>query len=95
MLLFLLLSLASAEFLAPVNEDVDNSTLPEFCFEENVISCILVRPDPAALLSPSLELAEVVLEYLDQPGNNTFTFTTEDGDETTFSIRVSQKNTFV
>ena len=86
MLLFLLLSLASAEFLAPVNEDVDNSTLPEFCFEENVISCILVRPDPAALLSPSLELAEVVLEYLDQPGNNTFTFTTEDGDEATFSI---------
>ena len=86
MLLLLFLSLASAEFLTPVDEDVDNSTLPEFCFEENVISCILVRPNPAALLSSSLELADVVLEYLDQPGNNTFTFTTEDGDEATFSI---------
>ena len=64
-LLLLLSPLTSAEFLTPVNEDVDNSTLPEFCFEENVISCILVRPDPAALLSSSLELADVVLEYPD------------------------------
>ena len=48
MIFFLLLSIASAEFLTPVDEDVDNSTLPEFCNEEHIISCVLVRPDPAA-----------------------------------------------
>jgi len=86
LLLLFLLSLTSAEFLAPVNELVDNSTLPEFCFEEEAISCTLVRPDPDALLSSSLQLADVVFEFLDQPGNDTFTFTTEDGSEATFTI---------
>ena len=86
MIFFLLLSFASAEFLTPVDEDVDNSTLPEFCNEEHIISCVLVRPDPAALLSSSLEVAGVVLDLLDQPGNDTFTFETEDGDEAIFTI---------
>ena len=85
LLLLFQLSLTSAEFLAPVNEPVDNSTLPGFCFEEEAISCTLVRPDPDALLSSSLGMADVVLEFLDQPSNNTFTFTTEDGDEATFT----------
>ena len=69
LLLLLLLSLTSAEFLAPVNKPVDNSTLPEFCFEEEAISCTLVLPNPDALLSSSLQLADVVFEFFD-----TFTF---------------------
>ena len=44
MLLLLLLCFASAEFLTEVN-----STFPEFCFEDSVISCVLVRPNPTSL----------------------------------------------
>ena len=86
MLLLLFLSLASAEFLSEVVENVDKSTFPEFCFEENVISCVLVRPNPTSLLSSSLELAGSLLELLDHPSENTFTFATGDGDEAIFTI---------
>ena len=86
MLLLLFLSLASAEFLSEVVENVDKSTFPEFCFEENVISCVLVRPNPTYLLSSSLELAGSLLELLDHPSENTFTFATGDGDEAIFTI---------
>ena len=44
MFLLLLLCFASAEFLTEVN-----STFPEFCFEDSVISCVLVRPNPTSL----------------------------------------------
>ena len=86
MLLLLFLSLAAAEFLSEVVKKVDNSTFPEFCFEENVISCVLVRPNPTSLLSSSLELAGSLLELLDHPSENTFTFATGDGGEAIFTI---------
>merc|ERR1719412_3073424 len=80
LLLLLLASLTSAEFLTPVL-DHDDATLPlpDLCQQDTVMSCDLVQIDIASLHNAALD-------FLDQPGKNTFTFSSEDGDEATFTV---------
>ena len=84
-LLLLLASLTSAEFLTPVT-DHDNFTLPDFCLDDTVLSCTLVQLDLACLQDSSLVFNGTTLTFLDKPGNNTYTFSSEDGDEATFTV---------
>ena len=86
MFFFLLLaSLTSAQFLTPVT-DRHNSTFPDLCLEATVVSCTLVQLDPACLHNSSLVFNGTTLTLLDQPGNSTYTFSSEDGDEATFTV---------
>ena len=50
------------------------------------MSCDLVQVDIAALQDSTLVLMGATLDFLDQPGSNTFAFSSEDGDEATFSV---------
>merc|ERR1719244_2057500 len=83
--LVFLTSLASAEFLSPV-EDQDDVVLPEMCEEDTVISCTLVHIDLDCLNNDTLVFNDTTLTFLDQPGNDSFTFSSEDGDEATFTL---------
>ena len=83
--LVFLTSLASAEFLSPV-EDQDDVVLPQMCEEDTVISCTLVHIDLDCLNNDTLVFNDTTLTFLDQPGNNSFTFSSEDGDEATFTL---------
>merc|ERR1712088_52078 len=89
-MLFLLLllhgaSFSSAEFLAPVLDHGD-AILPDLCQQETVMSCDLVQVEIAALQDSTLVLMGATLDFLDQPGSNTFAFSSEEGDEATFSV---------
>ena len=85
LLLLLLASLAKAEFLTPVL-DQEGVLLPALCQEDTVLSCNLVNIDLACLHDSSLVFNGATLNFLDQPGNNTFTFSSEDGDEAIFTV---------
>merc|ERR1719400_648419 len=85
LLLLLLASLTSAEFLTPVL-DHDDATLPDLCHQDTVMSCDLVQIDIASLHNAALDFRGTTLNFLDQPGKNTFTFSSEDGDEATFTV---------
>merc|ERR1712226_1174298 len=85
LLLLLLASLTSAEFLTPVL-DHDDATLPDLCHQDTVMSCDLVQIDIASLHNAALDFRGATLNFLDQPGKNTFTFSSEDGDEATFTV---------
>merc|ERR1719479_279791 len=87
LLLLLLASLTSAEFLTPVHEH-DNGKLPDLCRQDTVMSCDLVQIDIASLHNAALDFRGTTLNFLDQPGKNTFTFSSEDGDEATFTIKL-------
>ena len=84
LLLFLHVSLTSAEFLTPVPDD--NATLPDLCEEDTVVSCTLVQIHLACLNDSTLVFNGTTLTLLDKPGNNTFTFSSEEGDEATFTM---------
>ena len=84
-LVLLLVSLSSAEFLTPV-PDHERFTLPDLCQEDTVLSCTLVHLDLASLQGSTLVFNGTTFTLLDQPGNNTFTFSTEDGDEATLTV---------
>merc|ERR1712226_816852 len=85
-LLLLLASLTSAEFLTPL-PDQDSSALPDLCQEDTVLSCTLVHVDLACLNDSALMFNGTTLTLLDQPaGNNTFTFSSEEGDEAIFTV---------
>ena len=86
-MLFLLLLpfLTSAEFLTSVL-DHDDTALPDLCQDDTVISCNLVQIDLAFLHNSTLVFSGTTLDFLDQPGDNTFTFSTEDGDEASFTV---------
>merc|ERR1712226_634215 len=85
LLLLLLASLTSAEFLTPVL-DHDDATLPDLCHQDTAMSCDLVQIDIASLHNSTLDFRGTTLNFLDQPGKNTFTFSSEDGDEATFTV---------
>ena len=51
-----------------------------------MVSCTLVQLDPACLHNSSLVFNGTSLTLLDQPGNSTYTFSSEDGDEATFTV---------
>merc|ERR550519_2972072 len=85
LLLLLLASLTSAEFLTPVHEH-DNGKLPDLCRQDTVMSCDLVQIDVASLHNSTLDFRGTTLNFLDQPGKNTFTFSSEDLDEATFTV---------
>merc|ERR1719479_475411 len=85
LLLLLLASLTSAKFLTPVHEH-DNGKLPDLCRQDTVMSCDLVQIDVASLHNSTLDFRGTTLNFLDQPGKNTFTFSSEDGDEATFTV---------
>merc|ERR1712210_164198 len=76
--LVFLTSLASAEFLTPV-EDQDDVTLPKMCEEDTVISCTLVHIDLDCLNNDTLVFNETTLTFLDQPGDDSFTLDEEIG----------------
>jgi len=83
--LVFLTSLASAEFLTPV-KDQDDVTLPKMCEEDTVISCTLVHIDLDCLNNDTLVFNDTTLTFLDQPGNDSFTFSSAEGDEATFTL---------
>ena len=83
--LLLLLPLVSAEFLTVVT-DGDSSSLPLLCEEQTVISCSLVTLDLASLTEATIQLMGEELAFLDQPGQDTFTFVSEEGAEATFTV---------
>ena len=83
--LVFLTSLASAEFLSSV-DDAGDVVLPEMCEEDTVISCTLVHIDLDCLNNDTLVFNDTTLTFLDQPGNDSFTFSSEDGDEATFTL---------
>merc|ERR1712203_21765 len=83
--LVFLTSLASAEFLSSVDDQGD-VVLPEMCEEDTVISCTLVHIDLDSLNNDILVFNDTTLTFLDQPGNDSFTFSSEDGDEATFPL---------
>merc|ERR1719479_300606 len=85
LLLLLLASLTSAKFLTPVHEH-DNGKLPDLCRQDTVMACDLVQIDIASLHNSTLYFLGTTLSFLDQPGKNTLTFSSEDGDEATFTV---------
>ena len=87
LLLLLLASLTSAEFLTPVL-DHDHGKLPDLCRQDTVMACDLVQIDIASLHNSTLDFLGTNLSFLDQPGKNTFTFSSEDGDEATFTVDI-------
>merc|ERR1712066_538964 len=86
LLLLLLPSLTLAEFLTPVLDHDDEASLPDLCQQDTVMSCHLVQVDIASLNNSTLVFNDTTLDFLDQPGTNTFTFSSEDGDEATFTV---------
>merc|ERR1711973_587544 len=88
--LVFLASLASAEFLSPV-EDQGDVVLPEMCDEDTVISCTLVHIDLDCLNNDTLVFNDTTLTFLDQPGNDSFTFSSEDGEEDTIAFLPDHK----
>merc|ERR1719510_896641 len=87
LLLLLLASVTSAEFLAPVLGH-DDATLPDLCQQDTVMSCNLVQVDIASLYNATLDFLGTTLNFLDQPAKNTFTFSSEDGDEAIFTVDI-------
>merc|ERR1719458_2497752 len=85
LLLLLLASLTSAEFLTPVHEH-DNGKLPDLCRQDTVMSCDLVQIDIASLHNSTLDFLGTTLSFLDQPGKNTYTFISADGAEANFTV---------
>jgi len=77
--LVFLTSLASAEFLTPV-KDQDDVTLPKMCEEDTVISCTLVHIDLDCLNNDTPVFNDTTLTFLDQPGNDSFTFSSSEGE---------------
>ena len=86
LLLLLLPSLTLAEFLTPVLDHDDEASFPDLCQQDTVMSCHLVQVDIASLHKSTLVFNDTTLDFLDQPGTNTFTFSSEDGDEATFTV---------
>ena len=86
LLLLLLPSLTFAEFLTPVLDHDDEASFPDLCQQDTVMSCHLVQVDIASLHNSTLVFNDTTLDFLDQPGTNTFTFSSEDGDEATFTV---------
>ena len=86
LLLLLLSSLTFAEFLTPVLDQDDEASFPDLCQQDTVMSCHLVQVDIASLHNSTLVFNDTTLDFLDQPGTNTFTFSSEDGDEATFTV---------
>merc|ERR1719150_2906746 len=87
LLLLFLASLTSAEFLTPVlDHEAATLPLPDLCQQDTVMSCDLVQIDVASLHNSTLDFRGTTLNFLDQPGENTFTFSSEDGDEATFTV---------
>jgi len=82
--LLLLLPLVSSEFLT-ITEG-NTSALPALCKESTVISCSLVTLDLTSLSNATIQVAGAVLAALDQPGEDTFTFSSEEGAEATFTV---------
>merc|ERR1711994_583420 len=66
-------SFVSAEFLTPV-PDHGNATMPDLCQEDTVMSCNLVQVDLARLKDSSMDFMGTTLDFLDKPGDNTYTF---------------------
>merc|ERR1712001_340618 len=60
LLLLLLASLTSAEFLTPVHEH-DNGKLPDLCHQDTVMSCDLVQIDIASLHNAALDFRGTTL----------------------------------
>ena len=79
-----LLQASSAEFLTPVL-DHGNANLP-LCQQETVVSCNLFKIDLDSLDASTVAFMGATLDFLDQPGDNTYTFSSEDGDEATFTL---------
>merc|ERR1712045_818514 len=79
-----LLQASSAEFLTPVL-DHGNTNLP-LCQQETVVSCNLVKIDLDSLDASTVAFMGATLNFLDQPGKNTFTFSSEDGAEASFTV---------
>ena len=69
LLLLLLASVTSAEFLAPVLGH-DDATLPDLCQQDTVMSCNLVQVDIASLYNATLDFLGTTLNFLDQPAKN-------------------------
>merc|ERR1719400_1926137 len=86
LLLLLLPSLTLAEFLTPVLDHDVEASFPVLCRQDTVMSCHLVQVDIASLHKSTLVFNDTTLDFLDQPGTNTFTFSSEDGDEATFTV---------
>ena len=74
-----LLQASSAEFLTPVL-DHGNANL-DLCQQETVVSCNLVKIDLDSLDASTVAFMGATLDFLDQPGDNTYTFSSEDGAE--------------
>merc|ERR1712223_1964419 len=79
-----LLQASSAEFLTPVL-DHGNANLP-LCQQETVVSCNLVKIDLDSLDASTVAFMGATLDFLDQPGDNTYTFSSEDGAEASFTV---------
>ena len=79
-----LLQASSAEFLIPVL-DHGNANLP-LCQQETVVSCNLVKIDLDSLDASTVAFMGATLDFLDQPGDNTYTFSSEDGAEASFTV---------
>merc|ERR1712012_112441 len=79
-----LLQASAAEFLTPVL-DHGNANLP-LCQQETVVSCTLVKIDQDSLDASTVAFMGATLDFLDQPGDNTYTFSSEDGAEASFTV---------
>merc|ERR1712117_675666 len=79
-----LLQASSAEFLTPVL-DHGNANLP-LCQQETVVSCTLVKIDLDSFDASTVAFMGATLDFLDQPGDNTYTFSSEDGAEASFTV---------
>ena len=79
-----LLQASSAEFLTPVL-DHGNANLP-LCQQETVVSCNLFKIDLDSLDASTVAFMGATLDFLDQPGDNTYTFSSEDGAEASFTV---------
>merc|ERR1712107_647544 len=56
------------------------------CHQETVVSCNLVKIDLDSLDASTVAFMGATLDFLDQPGDNTYTFSSEDGAEASFTV---------
>merc|ERR1712218_71393 len=79
-----LLQASSAEFLTPVLDHGDVTL--DLCQQETVVSCNLFKIDLDSLDASTVAFMGATLDFLDQPGDNTYTFSSEDGAEASFTV---------
>merc|ERR1719151_89497 len=84
LLAWMLLASSAAEFLTPVLDHGD-ATL-DLCQQETVLSCSLFKVDIDSLDDSTVAFMGATLDFLDQPGDNTYTFISEDGAEASFTV---------